>query len=55
MTCITAVDGSAVDLAPTLHTTVSAHRPGDTVKVAWTDASGKTHSARVRLGSGPVG
>ena len=42
---ITAVDGRAVASAPTLHAAVSAHRPGDTVKVAWTDAAGKKHSA----------
>ena len=52
---LTAVDGRAVTSPEALHTAVSAHRPGDTVKVAWTDASGKTHSATVRLGSGPVG
>jgi S1-C subfamily serine protease len=52
---LTAVGGRAVASPEALHTAVSAHRPGDTVKVAWTDAAGKKHSATLRLGSGPVG
>ena len=52
---ITAVDGKAVAAAATLRTTLAAHQAGDTVKVAWTDAAGTKHSARIRLGSGPVG
>jgi hypothetical protein len=34
---------------------VAAHRPGDTVKVAWADSAGQKHTARARLGTGPVG
>ena len=41
--------------AATLRTTVAAHRPGDTVKVAWADSAGQEHTARARLGTGPVG
>lgn len=52
---LTAVDGRSVTSPESLRTAVAAHRPGDTVKVAWTDAAGKRHSASVRLGSGPVG
>ncbi len=52
---ITAVDGHAVASAADLHDAVSPHHPGDTVTVAWTDAAGKKHTARLRLGSGPVG
>ncbi len=52
---VTAVDGHDVASAAALHTALDPHRSGDTVTVAWTDASGKKHSARVRLGSGPVG
>jgi S1-C subfamily serine protease len=52
---VTAVDGSAVTSAAALHAAVSPHQPGDTVTVRWTDAAGTTHSARLRLGSGPVG
>ena len=52
---VTAVDGHDVASAAALHTTLDPHRSGDTVTVAWTDASGKKHTARVRLGSGPVG
>ena len=52
---VTAVDGHDVASAAALHTALDPHRSGDTVTVAWTDASGKKHTARVRLGSGPVG
>ena len=52
---LTAVDGHAVASADALHAAVSAHEPGDTVKVAWRDAAGTKHSATLHLGSGPVG
>ena len=52
---ITAVDGHAVASAADLHDAVALNHPGDTVTVAWTDAAGKKHTARLRLGSGPVG
>ncbi len=52
---VTTVDGDAVASATALHDAMSAHQPGDRVLVAWTDATGKKHTAHVRLGSGPVG
>jgi len=52
---LTAVDGRPVTSPEALHSAVSAHAPGDTVTVAWTDTAGTKHSTRVRLGSGPVG
>lgn len=52
---VTAIDGRPVASAAALRAAVSAHQPGDTVKVAWTDAAGKKHSATLKLGSGPVG
>jgi S1-C subfamily serine protease len=52
---VTAVDGHAVASADALHAAVSPHQPGDSVKVAWTDAAGKHHSTTLHLGSGPVG
>ncbi|MFL6151925.1 MAG: S1C family serine protease [Ornithinibacter sp.] len=52
---VTTVDGDAVTSAAALHDAMSAHRPGDRVLVAWTDATGTKHTAHVRLGSGPVG
>ena len=30
-----------------------AHHPGDTVNVTWTDTTGQTQTASVRLASGP--
>ncbi len=52
---MTAVDGDAVASADALHAAVAAHEPGDSVKVAWTDAAGTNHSTTLKLGSGPVG
>jgi S1-C subfamily serine protease len=52
---ITAVGGRTVTSTADLHAAVSPHRPGDTVTVAWTDATGQQHTASIRLGTGPVG
>jgi S1-C subfamily serine protease len=51
---ITAVDGHAVDNAETLGTVLRDHHGGDTVTVAWTDASGADHTASVTLATGPA-
>jgi S1-C subfamily serine protease len=50
---ITAVDGQAVTSANPLTDLLSAHHPGDTVQLRWIDAAGQTHSAAVKLASGP--
>jgi S1-C subfamily serine protease len=52
---VTALDGDAVASADALHAAVAAHEPGDSVKVAWTDAAGTKHRTTLKLGSGPVG
>ncbi|WP_256796101.1 S1C family serine protease [Terrabacter sp. Ter38] len=52
---ITAVGGRTVTSTGELHAAVSAHRPGDTVSVSWTDAAGQNHTASIGLGTGPVG
>jgi S1-C subfamily serine protease len=51
---ITAVDGVQVRTPAALVKALGAHRPGDSVTIAWTDASGKKHTARVTLASGPA-
>jgi S1-C subfamily serine protease len=51
---ITAVDGQAVTSPTALTDLLSAHHPGDAVQLQWTDASGQTHTATVRLASGPA-
>ncbi|HEU5006751.1 MAG TPA: trypsin-like peptidase domain-containing protein [Jatrophihabitantaceae bacterium] len=51
---ITAVDGVEVRTSAALVKALGAHRPGDAVTIAWTDASGKKHTARVTLVSGPA-
>ena len=33
-----------------LHAAVATHEPGDSVKVAWTDAAGTKHRATLKLG-----
>jgi S1-C subfamily serine protease len=50
---ITSVDGQAVASATALTDLLSAHHPGDSVQLQWTDPSGQAHSATVRLASGP--
>jgi S1-C subfamily serine protease len=51
---ITGVDGGAVGSPGDLTTALSAHDPGDTVSVTWTDAAGATHTAQVTLVEGPA-
>jgi S1-C subfamily serine protease len=50
---ITSVDGRAVSTPSSLTDLLATHHPGDTVQVAWTDQTGATHSAAVKLASGP--
>ncbi len=38
---------------PTCHNLLESRHPGDTVQLQWTDQSGQTHSASVKLASGP--
>ena len=50
---ITAVDGQPVDSADTLSTLTKRHHAGDTVRVSWTDQTGRHHTAPVTLAAGP--
>ena len=50
---ITAVAGKSVASAQALTNAMTAHAPGDSVDVTWTDSSGTSHTASVKLGSGP--
>jgi S1-C subfamily serine protease len=51
---ITAVGGKTVSSPSDLTSVISTHRPGDTVKVTWTDQSGNAHTANVQLATGPA-
>jgi len=51
---ITSVDGQTVTSATGLTSLLSAHHPGDSVRIGWTDPSGQTHSVTVKLASGPA-
>jgi S1-C subfamily serine protease len=51
---ITAIDGVAVTSADVLSTAISGHKPGDSVSLTWTDTSGSTQSATVKLAQGPA-
>jgi S1-C subfamily serine protease len=51
---ITSVDGSAISSASDLSTVLAGHRPGQQVRLSWSDASGQTHSATITLGAGPA-
>ena len=51
---ITAVDGRSVTSASGLTDLLSAHHPGDSVQISWTDRAGQTHAGTVKLASGPA-
>ena len=51
---ITAVDGQPVTSATSLTDLLSAHHPGDTVRIDWTDAAGQTQSGTAKLAGGPA-
>ncbi|MDQ1739993.1 MAG: hypothetical protein QOE53_1645, partial [Pseudonocardiales bacterium] len=51
---ITAVDGNTVTSASGLSSVMTNHRPGDSVRLRYTDASGQSHTTTVTLGSGPA-
>jgi S1-C subfamily serine protease len=51
---ITSLDGHAVRSSTDLSEQMSGHRPGDTVTLGWTDASGRPHTASITLGTGPA-
>ena len=50
---ITTVDGTTVSTSSGLQSIILAHKPGDAVDVAYTDATGQNQTATVTLGSGP--
>ncbi|MDA8437172.1 MAG: trypsin-like peptidase domain-containing protein [Actinomycetales bacterium] len=51
---ITALDGSRVTTNAELRALIAPHHPGDTVSISWTTAAGKSRTADVTLGSGPI-
>ncbi len=51
---ITAIGGTSVASPAAVSAAISTHNPGDRVKIAWTTASGTTHTATVTLGAGPA-
>jgi S1-C subfamily serine protease len=52
---ITSVDGRPVSSPLTLQVALQRHHPGDRVSIGWTDQSGRTHTAILRLSAGPAG
>ena len=50
---ITSVDGTEVTSAEALTTALSAAKPGDRVKLTWTDPAGASHTESVTLTEGP--
>ena len=51
---ITSFGGRAVGSTEALRAMLSAHHPGDVVRLAWTDTAGGTHTATVTLAAGPA-
>ena len=50
---ITSLNGTPVNTPSDLTNLMEPQHPGNTVQLQWTDQSGQTHSASVKLGSGP--
>ena len=50
---ITTVNGQAVTSPTSLNDLLSTHHPGDTVQLQWLDPAGQTHTASIKLASGP--
>jgi S1-C subfamily serine protease len=51
---ITSVNGQAVDSPESLGHVLSSARPGDQVRLGWTDEAGQQQTATVTLGAGPA-
>jgi S1-C subfamily serine protease len=51
---ITAVDGTTITTASGLSSVLAQHKPGDQVRLRYTDSAGRSHSVTVTLGSGPA-
>ena len=51
---ITRIDGTKVTDNASLRALIAPHHPGDTVSISWTSANGKSHTASVTFGNGPV-
>jgi len=51
---VTALDGKSVSSGTNITEILVGHHPGDKVSIAWTDASGQSHTATITLGTGPA-
>ncbi|MEO9238391.1 MAG: PDZ domain-containing protein, partial [Jatrophihabitantaceae bacterium] len=51
---ITSVDGKSIASAAALSSATKSHKPGDQVKLGYTDSTGKSHTVTVTLGQGPA-
>ena len=51
---ITSIGGKTVSSAAALLSLMDTHHPGDNVVLAWVDKAGSSHSATVRLTTGPA-
>ncbi len=51
---ITSAAGQPVTSPTGLQTALEQHHPGDSVTISWTDQGGQTHSASVKLTTGPA-
>jgi S1-C subfamily serine protease len=50
---ITALNGSSVGSSSELSNLLESDHPGDSVQLQWTDQSSQTHTASVKLTTGP--
>jgi S1-C subfamily serine protease len=50
---ITSLNGSSINSATDLSNLLQSQHPGDTVQLQWTDGSGQSHTASLKLTTGP--
>jgi S1-C subfamily serine protease len=51
---VTSVNGQSVDSPQALTDLLRRHHPGDKVTIGWVDSSGSSHTAKVKLTTGPA-
>ena len=51
---ITSLNGKAIGSSDALTSALQAFHPGDSITLGWTDVQGQTHTATLRLGTGPA-
>ena len=51
---ITSVAGHTIKSDTDVSSALAQHHPGDKISISWTDQTGQSHTATVKLGNGPA-